>query len=127
MKKIMFFLMTMVGVLTAQADDATYSYLTFETVDGAKTSVAVTSLPMSVNVSGGTLTVGGQTFTLADLSKMYFSNTNETTAIQEVKAADLDDDADIYDLQGRKVTKAQMRRGIYVVKTNGGTYKVNVR
>ncbi|MBQ9667896.1 MAG: hypothetical protein IJV45_04010, partial [Prevotella sp.] len=72
-------------------------------------------------------TVGGQTFTLADLSKMYFSNTNETTAIQEVKAADLDDDADIYDLQGRKVTKAQMRRGIYVVKTNGGTYKVNVR
>ena len=123
----MFFLMTMVGVLTAQADDATYSYLTFETVDGAKTSVAVTSLPMSVNVSGGTLTVGGQTFTLADLSKMYFSNTNETTAIQEVKAADLDDDADIYDLQGRKVTKAQMRRGIYVVKTNGGTYKVNVR
>lgn len=127
MKKIMFFLMTMVGVLTAQADDATYSYLTFETVDGAKTSVSVTSLPMSVNVSGGTLTVGGQTFTLADLSKMYFSNTNETTAIQEVKAADLDDDADIYDLQGRKVTKAQMRRGIYVVKTNGGTYKVNVR
>lgn len=127
MKKIMFFLMTMVGVLTAQADDATYSYLTFETVDGAKTSVAVTSLPMSVTVSGGTLTVGGQTFTLADLSKMYFSNTNETTAIQEVKAADLDDDADIYDLQGRKVTKAQMRRGIYVVKTNGGTYKVNVR
>ena len=127
MKKIMFFLMTMVGGVTAQADDATYSYLTFETVDGAKTSVSVTSLPMSVNVSGGTLTVGGQTFTLADLSKMYFSNTNETTAIQEVKAADLDDDADIYDLQGRKVTKAQMRRGIYVVKTNGGTYKVNVR
>ncbi|MBR2291899.1 MAG: hypothetical protein IJ868_06270 [Prevotella sp.] len=127
MKKIMFFLMTMVGVLTAQADDATYSYLTFETADGAKTSVAVTSLPMSVTVSDGTLTVGGQTFTLADLSKMYFSNTNETTAIQEVKAADLDDDADIYDLQGRKVTKAQMRRGIYVVKTNGGTYKVNVR
>ncbi len=127
MKKIMFFLMTMVGGVTAQADDATYSYLTFETVDGAKTSVAVTSLPMSVNVSGGTLTVGGQTFTLADLSKMYFSNTNETTAIQEVKAADLDDDADIYDLQGRKVAKAQMRRGIYVVKTNGGTYKVNVR
>ena len=127
MKKIMFFLMTMVGGVTAQADDATYSYLTFETVDGAKTSVAVTSLPMSVTVSGGTLTVGGQTFTLADLSKMYFSNTNETTAIQEVKAADLDDDADIYDLQGRKVTKAQMRRGIYVVKTNGGTYKVNVR
>ena len=127
MKKIMFFLMTMVGGVTAQADDATYSYLTFETVDGAKTSVAVTSLPMSVTVSGGTLTVGGQTFTLADLSKMYFSNTNETTAIQEVKAADLDDDADIYDLQGRKVAKAQMRRGIYVVKTNGGTYKVNVR
>lgn len=127
MKKIMFFLMTMVGVLTAQADDATYSYLTFETVDGAKTSVAVTALPMSVTVTDGTLTVGGQTFTLADLSKMYFSNTNETTAIQEVKAADLDDDADIYDLQGRKVTKAQMRRGIYVVKTNGGTYKVNVR
>ena len=35
MKKIILLLMTLVGVLTAQAEE-TYTYLTFETTDGAK-------------------------------------------------------------------------------------------
>ena len=119
--------MTMMGA-TAQADDGTYSYLTFETADGAKTSVALSSSQTVLALSDGTLTVGNLSFSLADLSKMYFSTSDETaTGIQELRVADLDDAADIYDLQGRKVAKAQMRKGIYVVKTSNGTYKVNVK
>jgi len=127
MKKVLLFLMTMMGA-TAQADDGTYSYLTFETADGAKTSVALSASQTVLALSDGTLTVGNLSFSLADLSRMYFSTSDETaTGIQQLRVADLDDAADIYDLQGRKVAKAQMRKGIYVVKTSNGTYKVNVK
>ena len=68
-------LLTMlVGALTAQAED--YTYLTFETTDGAKASVSVAS-DVTLTISGTTLTVGSQSFTLTNLSKMYFSNTDD--------------------------------------------------
>ena len=125
MKKKFLLFMALVGALTAQAGD--YTYLTFETTDGAKTSVDVSSLPVTINLDNSTLTIGNQTFALADLSKMYFSTQSETTGIEEISSATIDDDAVIYDLLGRRVTKAQMRRGIYVMKTKQGTRKVSVR
>lgn len=123
MKKIVIIMMALVGALTVQAEE--YAYLTFETTDGEKASVAVSSLTLTV--SGNTLTAGSQTFTLSNLSKMYFSNTNETTAIEEITTATLDEAADIYDLQGHKVTKEQMKRGVYIVKTKSRTYKMIVK
>jgi len=123
MKKIVFILMALVGALNVQAEE--YTYLTFETTDGAKISVDVSSLTLTI--SGNTMTAGSQTFTLSNLSKMYFSNTNETTAIEEITAATLDEEADIYDLQGHQVTKEQMRRGVYIVKTKSKTYKMIVK
>ncbi|MBQ3768563.1 MAG: ethanolamine ammonia-lyase reactivating factor EutA [Prevotella sp.] len=124
MKKILMLLTMLVGALTAQAED--YTYLTFETTDGAKASVSVAS-DVTLTISGTTLTVGSQSFTLTNLSKMYFSNTDETTGIEEITSATLDEATDIYDLQGHKVTKDQMRRGVYIVKTNSRTYKMVVR
>jgi len=116
--------MTMlVGTLTVQASD--YTYLTFETTDGAKASVSVSNLTLSI--SGTTLTAGTQSFTLSNLSKMYFSNTDETTGISEVMKANLDEATEIYNLQGHKVSKDQMRRGVYVIKTKQGTFKLNVK
>jgi ethanolamine utilization protein EutA (predicted chaperonin) len=123
MKKIVLFLTMLVGTLTAQASD--YTYLTFETTDGAKVSVSVSNLTLSI--SGTTLTAGTQSFTLSNLSKMYFSNTDETTGISEVMRAELDEATDIYDLQGHKVSKDQMHRGVYVIKTKQGTFKLNVK
>ena len=125
MKKKFLLFMALVGALTAQAGD--YTYLTFETADGAKTSVDVSSLPVTINLDNSTLTIGNQTFALADLSKMYFSTQSESTGIEEISSATIDDDAVIYDLLGRRVTKAQMRRGIYVMKMKQGTRKVSVR
>ena len=124
MKKFILFIMALVGALTVQADD--YAYLTFETTDGAKASVAVSSLTLTI--SGSTLTAGPQTFTLSNLSKMYFSASDETaTGIEEISAATLDEAAEIYDLQGHKVSKDQMHKGVYIVKSSNRTYKMIVK
>lgn len=124
MKKIVLLLMTLVGVLTVQADEA-YAYLTFETTDGARVSVPVSSLTLTV--SGTTLTVGSQSFTLSNLSKMYFSNADETTGIESITPDALDETTDIFDLQGHRVSKEQMKKGVYIVKTKSRTYKMIVR
>lgn len=124
MKKIFLLWMALVSALTMQADD--YAYLTFETTDGAKASVEVSSLTLTIN--GATLTAGSQTFTLTNLSKMYFSVSDETaTGIEEITSVTLDEAAEIYDLQGHKVSKNQMHKGVYIVKSSNKTYKMIVR
>ena len=128
MKKIVLLLMTLVGALAVQAED-TYTYLTFETTDGVKASVPVSSLTLTI--SGNTLTAGSESFTLSNLSKMYFSNDDQTTAINEIDYSQTDDllseSTDIYDLQGHKISREQMKKGVYIVKTKSRTYKIIVR
>lgn len=125
--------MALAGALSVQAkshlltetDGEVYTYLTFEMTDGTKVSVSTSSLTMTF--SGNTLTVGSQTFTLSNLSKMYFSTSNESaTGIEEIVSLD-DEDAEIYDLQGHKIQKEQMRNGVYVVKTKNKTRKILVK
>lgn len=123
MRTVVFGLMIIVGVLSAHAGE--YTFITFELSDGTKASVPVTSLTMTV--SGNTLKAGSETFVLTNLSKMYFTSTNETTAIDEVTTDALDDAAEIYDLKGHKVTKNQMKRGVYVVMTKTKTFKMIVK
>lgn len=125
MKKIALLMMAWIGALTMQADK-TYPYLIFETTDGAKISVNTESLELTI--SGTTLTAGDQQFTLTNLNKMYFSTSDEsTTGIEEVTNATLDDATEIYDLQGHKVTKEQMQKGVYIVKTKDRTHKIVVK
>lgn len=124
MKKLLMTVIVMTGMLPALADD--YSYLTFELSDGTKTSVSSTAL--TITIQDEKLMVGLQKFNLADLSKMYFSISDESAdGIEEVNISNLDEVTDIYDLQGRKVNKEQMKSGIYVIKTKKGTFKVSVR
>ena len=125
MKKLIVLLLMIIGTLTAHATD--YTYLTFETTDGAKISVEASSL--SITISGTTLTAGSQKFTLSNLSKMYFSTSNETTGLsEELKVMSEEFATAIYDLQGRKVTKDEMRSGqVYIVKTKSGTHKIAVK
>ena len=123
MKKILLLFMTLIGGLTAQAAD--YTYLTFETTDGAKVSVEASLL--TITISGTTLTAGTQSFTLSNLSKMYFSTSNETTGIEAISAQNLSDATEVYDLNGRKVSKDQLKKGVYVIKSKSGTYKIAVK
>ena len=126
-------LMALAGALSVQAkshiltenDGVVYTYLTFEMTDGTKVSVATSSLTLTF--SGNTLTVGSQTFTLSNLSKMYFSTSNEsTTGIEEMATLD-DENAEIYDLQGHQIQKEQMRKGVYIIKTKNRTRKILVK
>ena len=123
MKKVLFVLAMMIGSLAAHAAD--YAYLTFVTTDGGKVSVSVESL--TIKISGTTLTAGEQSFTLSNLKKMYFSNSDETTGIETLSVSDWNEITDIYDLNGRKVSKDQMQRGVYVIKTKSGTHKIAVK
>ena len=126
MKRVFLALATLCFGLTAiHAGD--YPYLTFELTDGTKASVSVSQLQLSIN--GTTLTAGSQSFTLTNLAKMYFSATDEssTTGISSIDIIGNDDITDIYDLQGHKVTKDQMKKGVYIVKTKDRTYKIAVK
>ncbi|MBR6375482.1 MAG: hypothetical protein IKR91_04535 [Alloprevotella sp.] len=109
-----------IGGLAAHAEE--YPYLTFETTDGAKTSVSVESL--SLTFSGTTLTAGSQTFDLSNLTKMYFSTADETTGIETLTVDALSEMTNIYDLQGKEIRKEQMEKGVYIIKTKQGTYKI---
>lgn len=124
MKRLLTMVVVITSMLHAMADD--YSYLTFELSDGTKTSVSSTAL--TITIQDDKLMVGSQEFNLTDLSKMYFSFSDDSAdVIKEVNRDDFEEVTDIYDLQGRKVNEEQMKSGIYVIKTKKGTFKVSVR
>ena len=115
----------MIGTLTMQAAD--YPYLTFELTDGSKVSVAVSS-DVTLSFSATMLTVSSQSFTLTNLNKMYFSTSDETsTGIPSLQAVDDYEIGVTYDLRGHQVSRGQMRRGVYIVKTKERTSKVTVK
>lgn len=124
-KTLLLFLMAMMGTIGMKAAD--YPYLTFELTDGSKASVSVSS-DVAMTFSGTTLTIGSESFTLTNLSKMYFSASNETsTGISALEIADSDEVEAIYNLQGHKVSRDQMQRGVYIIKTKKGTSKITVK
>ena len=131
MKKIAMVSLLLVSALTTSAEG--FPYLTFELTDGSKVSVDVTQLTLAI--SGNTLKAGSLSFTLTNLSKMYFSNTNETTTgIEDVDEQALSDFsiAEVYDLNGRRILngssmKGRLPQGVYIVKTREKTYKMMVR
>ena len=129
MKSFILGILMMVGTLPTMAES--YPYLTFELTDGTKVSVSVSSLTLTVN--GTTLKAGSQTFTISNLSKMYFSSTDETsgaTAIDELTADDFEG-KEIYDLNGHKIELQitnyelpKLPRGVYIVKSKNKTCKI---
>lgn len=116
--------MLMMAMLAVRANDTPHAYVTFETTDGAKVSVELSSLKLTF--SGTTLTIGTESYPISNLKKIYFSASDESspTGIEAVTKAALNESVGIYDLQGRKVTESQMTHGIYIVKTKDKTYKM---
>jgi len=124
MKKLLL-LAVMMGTLAAYANKTTYNYLSFESVDGGVVSVPVESL--SITISGTTLIAGEKAFLLSNLRKMFFSESDKTTDISKLAITDWDNITDIYDLNGRKITRSQIKKGAYIVKSKNGTYKLVVK
>lgn len=133
MRKFVLLLMVWGSALVAQAED--YPYLTFEMTDGAKVSVSVESLKLSFSET--TLTAGSQTFTISNLSKMYFTTTSETTTgIESIDNLSIDrllsKDDEVYDLSGKRVlsgtsSNAKLKRGVYIIKSKEGISKIAVK
>lgn len=117
----------MLGSLAANAE--VFPYLAFQTSDGTVQAVSVESL--TITMSDGKLIAtnasGTKTFTLSELSSMYF--TSEATAIESIENEKLrnGENEEVYSLSGQKMSNGQMPRGIYVVKQNGKTRKIVVK
>lgn len=124
----------MLTALCGNVRASDYSYLVFTLTDGTTQSIVTTNLSLTFN--NGNLTAKNETDTLiiplANLQKMEFSN-DEATVIEEYASFGqnqtliFDNSADIYDLRGSRITKDQMRKGIYIIKQGNKTYKITVR
>lgn len=127
MRKLLLFLVLLLGTVSATAD-TDYPYLTFLTSDGTKVSVSVSEL--TISISGTTLTAGSESFTLSNISKMYFTASDESsTDIQTIQISDLtdEDEVEIFDLQGKRIPKNSIRQGVYIVRTREGISKIAVK
>ena len=117
MKRLL--LLCAVAFIALSGSAQTYSYLTFETTDGTKTSLSVSNL--TITYSSATATVsnddGTTTFNLADLASMYYSTSDETTGISKV-TGHRSQVTSVFDLSGRERSDADLQRGIFVVKTD---------
>jgi len=125
-----FFILSMLAATSSPllADD--YDYLVFTLTDGSAQSITAEGLSLKFNNGNLTAKSGTSTLTLSltSLKKMEFSK-DGTSGIEAVERSkgDIDSSSEIYDLQGRRVTKEQMRKGIYIVKDKNRTYKVNIK
>lgn len=125
MRKIILFCLFFVGILTVHAEN-TFHYLVFETTDGARFSVPVSSI--SFSIKDNVLTVGEYEFVISNLIKMYFSAVHEsTTSVDDVTDATLGVATEIYNMEGKKVQKKELGKGVYIVKMKNGLNKIVVR
>lgn len=118
----------------AQAGD--YTHLTFQKTDSTTLALDVTSLTMTF--SGGQLlatnTQGTYSLTLADLAQMFFSN-GSTMGVAGVAADAASAPVTVYTLTGASLGTydrlsaftRQAPKGVYIVKSNGRTFKTTVR
>ncbi len=130
-KTILMILLCIFSSLTMRAGD--YQYLVFTLSDG--TTQAVTATDLSITFTGDNLvaTSGNETLAtlpLSTLASMEFSTDGSTTGISQINVNQLITDADtvIYDMQGRQMPQgASLPKGVYIVKNNNRTLKVNIR
>lgn len=118
----------------AQAGD--YTHLTFQKTDSTTLALDVTSLTMTF--SGGQLlatnTQGTYSLTLTDLAQMFFSN-GPATGVTAVASDAASAPVTVYTLTGATLGTydrlsaftRQAPKGVYIVKSNGRTFKTTVR
>ena len=126
--------MILCSTMAAQAID--YQYLNIEKTDGTAQSLTAVGLDITYKDGNLVATNGSETATIAltDISRMFFTNTKDATAIADITTIADDGDATVFDLAGRRVAegrlqavKAQLRKGVYIVKLNSKTLKVQVK
>lgn len=134
MKKLLFTTLITLGTLQAQAYD--YPYLVFRNTEGTTTVIAVESL--SITISDGQLVAtnadGTQSFALADLSKMYFTQQADLTGISNAGKQE-DEVVEVFTTGGIKLgkylnineAKTSLKPGIYILKSKQKSFKIVVK
>jgi len=134
MKQTLIAMMLASGLSATAAD---YPFLTFQKTDGSLQSVAVESLVLTY--VDGTLTVtnanGKETLMLSELSKMYFSQTNESTTTGVTSVDAVEGPVEVYTLAGVNAgsfasvsaARHQLRSGVYVIVADGRNYKLHIK
>lgn len=134
MKKLLFTTLITLGTLQAQAYD--YPYLVFQNTEGTTTVIAVESL--SITISDGQLVAtnadGTQSFALADLSKMYFTQQADLTGISNASTQE-DEVVEVFTTGGIKLgkylnikeAKTSLKPGLYILKSKQKSFKIVVK
>lgn len=134
MKKFLTIMAALLIALSLQAYD--YPYLSFQTSEGTVQSVSVNEL--IITFSNGQLvltnTDGSQTFSLSDLSYMFFSKEQNTTGVTRIEDVS-NQTVEVFTLNGLVIgrfeslqkAKAELKPGLYLIKSNGKTQKVVIR
>ena len=124
--------MLAMAVPTAALADDGYDYLVFSLQDGTSQSVAAVGTSITFCGTNAVVSNGSTEFTLslADLTSMFFSSDASTTGISAIEtdgtSADNGEATEIYTLNGVRVDDMS-KRGVYIVKKNGKTFKQVVR
>ena len=119
--------------MTTWADE--YDRLFVELSSGEKVSFECTGLTLTYSETAMTVTPASgtaSTFTLTDLSKMYFGNI--PTGVEKVQTA-TDGPVKIYAADGAYVgefesletAKANLLKGTYIVKTKSDNLKISIQ
>ncbi len=118
--------MSVLAALSGHLMADEFGYMVFTLNDGTMKSITASGLTLSFTDGNLSAKSGNNELTipLNSLKVMAFSK-NGVTAIGDTMADD--DSEEIYDLQGHRVTRAEMRKGVYIIKTKNRTYKVNIR
>lgn len=134
MKRILFML-TMLSVMSLTcAADYTYPYITFVKADGQSMTFSASGITMTPQ--SGVLTVnsdsGTETFTISELSKMYFSQDTPDAITAVNDAENTNGKVQLYTVSGQYIgqyasvsaaQKAMQQGVVYVVKTVKETMK----
>jgi len=129
-KTILLAMLCIVSSLSMRAGD--YQYMVFTLSDGTTQAVTATNLTIAFAGNNLVATSGNETvatIALSELTSMEFS-TDGTTGISQINVNQLvtDDNTVIYDMQGRQMLQgAALPKGVYIVKNNNRTLKVNIR
>lgn len=144
MKRKVLFAALLTGAIatmtTKAAETTNYVSLTIEKTDG--TSQSLTAIGLSITYANGMFAASNETesvtLPLSDICSMYFSNQQVTTAANgistvnaDVTTADYSVGDGIYNLGGQRIgdlsAQSSLRRGVYIIRENGQSKKVNIK
>lgn len=134
--KPLFSALLLLAAQTASAELYDYPYMAFQTADGTVKTVPVSSLSLAITDGKLIATSGDETesFTLTNLSKMYFTTSAEVTKVKNPEKAD-SSEVEVTSLAGIpcgtfpsvEAARQSLPAGMYIVKSSKATLKIAVK